>query len=57
MQMKEFYHAHYSSNVMCLSVYGSQSLGDLEILVKSKFAAVPNSNLAPADIPGRLFLL
>ena len=51
--MKEFYHAHYSSNIMCLSVYGSQSLDDLEILVKEKFAAVPNSNLPPANIPSK----
>lgn len=53
MQMKDFYHAHYSSNIMCLLVYGSQSLDDLEILVKEKFAAVPNSNLPPANIPSK----
>ncbi len=53
MQMKDFYHAHYSSNIMCLSAYGSQSLDDLEILVKEKFAAVPNSNLPPANIPSK----
>ncbi|KAL0019017.1 hypothetical protein WJX77_001203 [Trebouxia sp. C0004] len=51
LRMKDFYHAHYSSNIMCLSVYGSHSLDDLEILVKEKFAAVPNSNLPPANIP------
>ena len=38
---------------MCLSVYGSQSLDDLEILVKEKFAAVRNSNLPPANIPSK----
>ncbi len=53
MQMKDFYHAHYSSNIMCLSVYGSQSLDDLEMLVKEKFAAVPNSKLPPANIPSK----
>ncbi len=53
MQMKNFYHAHYSSNIMCLSVYGSQSLDDLETVVKEKFAAVPNSNLPPANIPSK----
>ncbi len=53
MQMKDFYHAHYSSNIMCLSVYGSQSLDDLEMLVKEKFAAVPNGNLPPANIPSK----
>ncbi|KAL0046282.1 hypothetical protein WJX82_008028 [Trebouxia sp. C0006] len=51
LRMKDFYHAHYSSNIMCLSVYGSHSLDDLEILVKEKFAAVPNSNHPPANIP------
>lgn len=55
MQMKEFYHARYSSNIMCLSVYGGQSLNDLEALVKDKFAAVPNSHLPPADIPSKRF--
>ena len=53
MQMKDFYHAQYSSNIMCLSVYGAQSLDDLEILAKEKFAAVPNSNLPPANIPSK----
>ena len=51
LQMKDFYHAHYSSNIMCLTVYGSQSLDELEMLVKDKFAAVPNSNLPPPNIP------
>ena len=54
MQMKEFYHAHYSSNVMCLTVYGTQSLDDLETMVTHMFAAVPNSNLKPPPISGRL---
>jgi len=53
MQMKDFYHAHYSSNIMCLTVYGSQSLDDLETVVTEKFAAVPNSNLPPANIPSK----
>ena len=38
---------------MCLSVYGSQSLDDLEALVKEKFAAVPKSHLPPAHIPSK----
>lgn len=54
MQMKEFYHAHYSSNVMCLTVYGTQSLDGLEYMVHEKFAAVPNNNLKPAPISGSL---
>lgn len=52
MQMKDFYHAHYSSNIMCLTVYGTQSLDDLESMVQDKFGAVPNSNLQPAPISG-----
>ena len=51
--MKEFYQAHYSSNIMCLTVYGTQSLDDLETMVSDKFAAVPNSNLQPPPIAGR----
>ena len=51
--MKEFYHEHYSSNIMCLTVYGTQSLDDLETLVSGKFAAVPDSNLQPPPIAGR----
>ncbi|KAL3136084.1 hypothetical protein ABBQ32_007107 [Trebouxia sp. C0010 RCD-2024] len=52
LRMKEFYHAHYSSNVMCLTVYGTQSLDNLESMVNEKFAAVPNSNLKPPPISG-----
>ena len=53
LQMKEFYHENYSSNIMCLTVYGTQSLDDLEAMVSDKFAAVPNSNLQPPPIAGR----
>lgn len=49
--MKEFYQAHYSSNIMCLTVCGTQSLDELEAMVSDKFAAVPNSNLQPPPIP------
>ena len=50
--MKEFYHANYSSNLMCLSVNGKQSLDDMEALVRDKFRAVPNSNLSAPQISG-----
>lgn len=52
LQMKEFYQEHYSSNIMCLTVCGTQSLDELEAMVSEKFAAVPNSNLQPPPIPG-----
>lgn len=51
-QMKQFYHANYSSNLMCLSVTGKQSLDDLEQLVRDQFRAVPNSNLDAPHISG-----
>ena len=39
---------------MCLTVYGTQSLDDLEAMVSGKFAAVPNSNLQPPSIAGNI---
>lgn len=53
--MKKFYHANYSSNLMCLTVTGRHSLDELEALVKDKFAAVPNSDLRPPRISGECF--
>lgn len=38
---------------MCLTVYGTQTLDDLEAMVRGKFGAVPNSNLKPPPISGR----
>lgn len=55
--MKEFYHAHYSSNIMCLTVYGTQSLDDLEAMVSDKFAAVPDNHLQPPPLAGRYGLM
>ncbi|AOY88185.1 peptidase M16 [Marinobacter salinus] len=46
-----FWRSHYSSNLMTLAVYGPQSLDDLENMVRSRFDAIENHNLAPRRHP------
>eukprot|EP01038_Epipyxis_sp_PR26KG_P014143 gene14143-18981_t len=41
----EFYKKYYSANLMTVSVYGKESLDQLEGWVREKFSAVPNFNL------------
>ena len=40
--LKEFYHKHYSANIMCLVVYGKNTLDEMEKMVNEMFSAVPN---------------
>ncbi|MGF2686457.1 insulinase family protein [Marinobacter sp. DUT-3] len=49
----EFWKNHYSSNLMSLSVYGPQSLDELERMVRGRFEAIENRNLEPKvhDVP------
>lgn len=41
----KFWKAHYSANLMTLSVYGPQSLDKLEAMVRERFGAIDNRNL------------
>ncbi|EON90842.1 protease III [Marinobacter lipolyticus SM19] len=43
----EFWKNHYSSNLMSLSVYGPQSLDELEAMVRGRFDAIENRQLEP----------
>ncbi|MFK7733184.1 MAG: insulinase family protein, partial [Pseudomonadales bacterium] len=50
-----FYEKHYSANAMRLVVLGSESLNDLEKLVRPMFSVIPNREYQPADIEAPLF--
>ncbi len=46
----EFYGQYYSSNIMALAVVGRESLDELESLVVSKFAQIPDLDIPPRRI-------
>ncbi|MET0356455.1 MAG: insulinase family protein [Cellvibrio sp.] len=51
-----FYQNNYSANLMTLAVLGNHKLDDLQKMVESRFAAIPNKNkVVAAEYPG-LFL-
>ncbi|KAG6546103.1 hypothetical protein Mapa_012509 [Marchantia paleacea] len=41
-EMLKFYQDHYSSNLMCLAIYGKETLDELQKLAREKFGAVKN---------------
>ncbi|WP_456376521.1 insulinase family protein [Thiolapillus sp.] len=43
----DFYHKHYSANIMGLTVVGKEPLPELRSWVEEKFAAVPDNNAHP----------
>lgn len=51
-EVRDFHTRHYSSNVMKGAVVGKQSLPELEALVRAKFGAVPNVELAVPEFAG-----
>ncbi|MFK8050502.1 MAG: insulinase family protein [Halioglobus sp.] len=51
----KFYEKHYSANQMKLAVLGSQTLDELEALVRPIFSAVPNKSFEYDDIEEPLF--
>ncbi len=53
--MIAFYDRHYSANVMRLAVLGSQSLDELEALVRPLFSQVPNRDYRRPEIAAPLF--
>ncbi len=52
-RLMAFYKAHYSANIMTLAVVDGRSLDQLEAMVRDKFSAVKNYNIAPQafDLP------
>jgi len=51
----DFYAKHYSANQMKLAVMGSESLDELEAMVRPIFSAIPNKSFVYDDIPEPLF--
>lgn len=51
-EVRSFYSRHYSSNIMKGAIMGRQSLAELEALVRTKFGAVANADLRPAEFNG-----
>ncbi|MFK7976837.1 MAG: insulinase family protein [Halioglobus sp.] len=54
--MLKFYAKHYSANAMRLAVLGTQSLDDLESLVRPMFEPVPNRGFEHAPVDAPIFL-
>lgn len=50
-----FWEDHYSANLMTLSVYGPQSLDELEALIRPGFSAIENRNLEQKKHPEPIF--
>lgn len=53
-EMKKFYDAYYSANIMKLTLVGKQSLPELKALAEKHFSAIPNKNvpLPKITVPG-----
>lgn len=51
----EFWHTHYSANLLTLAVYGPQSLDELEAMVSPRFAKIENRNLHIEEHTAPLF--
>lgn len=53
-EMKKFYDAYYSANIMKLTLVGRQSLPELKALAEKHFSSIPNKNVALPEvtIPG-----
>ncbi len=51
----EFWRNQYSANLMTLAVYGPQSLGQLEAMVRPRFSKIENRNLQAVEHPEPLF--
>lgn len=53
-EMKKFYDAYYSANIMKLTLVGKQSLPELKALAQKHFSSIPNKNipLPEVTVPG-----
>lgn len=47
----DFYKKYYSSNIMKLAVYGSDSLDVMQKMVEDKFSAIPDKSLVQPRFP------
>lgn len=55
-ELIRFHEQWYSANIMCLAVYGRQTLDQLEALVQSKFAGIVNRDISVPTWPAHPFL-
>lgn len=65
-ELLKFYRQHYSANLMTLVVFGREPLDELQRMVSSRFAEVPNHNrtiepvaaplFAPGNLPKRVLI-
>ncbi|CAM6127653.1 unnamed protein product [Calypogeia fissa] len=51
-ELIKFYKARYSSNLMCLAVYGRESLDELQKLIEERFGEVRNTEKEVPRFPG-----
>lgn len=53
-EMRKFYDAYYSSNIMKLALVGKQSLPELKAMAEKHFSSIPNKNvtLPKITVPG-----
>eukprot|EP00250_Pteridium_aquilinum_P021928 c25264_g2_i1 orf=2311-5265(+) len=52
-ELIKFYDGNYSSNLMCLAVYGKETLDNLQNLVESRFSAIKNTKKSRPSFPGQ----
>lgn len=52
-ELLKFYEQNYSSNLMCLVVYGKESLDKIESQVNDKFQDISNRNRSSLHFPGQ----
>lgn len=52
-ELVKFYETHYSSNLMCLVIYGKEALDDLQILAQDKFNDLKNTRKDPPRFLGQ----
>lgn len=53
--LQNWYHQHYSANLMSLIVYSNLPIDKLRDLVVSDFSGVVNQNRGPTSVPGEIF--
>ncbi|WP_039915251.1 insulinase family protein [Cellvibrio mixtus] len=49
-EMRKFYDAYYSANIMKLTLVGKQSLPELKALAQKHFSSIPNKNIPLPDV-------
>lgn len=52
-ELVKFYERHYSSNLMCLVVYGKENLENIQNMVEIKLSAIKNTNKSPPKFSGQ----